>query len=63
MTTKQQAIADVYEGKPVSCTKEEYSNEIRSALQDAAGRWIGAGQDARAIIALEEVKRLDRLHT
>lgn len=61
MTPKQEAIANVYNGKPVSCTKEQYP-EIRSSLQESAGRWIDAGQDIRAVIALEEVKRLDELH-
>lgn len=61
MTPKQKAIADVYEGRLVRCAKEEYP-EIRSALQEAAGRWIDAGQTPRAVIALEEVKRLDAIH-
>ena len=62
MTPKQEAIANVYKGKPVSCTKEQYP-EVRSALQESAGRWIDAGQDIRAVIALEEVKRLDKIHS
>lgn len=57
--TKQEAVAAVYEGKLVECTKEEYESEIRSTLQDCAGRWIDTGQNLRAIIALNEVKRLD----
>lgn len=61
MTPKQKAISDVYNGESVGCTKEQYP-EIRTALQEAAGRWIDAGQDTRAIIALEEVKRLDKIH-
>lgn len=61
MNPKQEAIANVYNGKTVSCTKEQYP-EIRTALQEAAGRWIDAGQDIRAVIALEEVKRLDELY-
>lgn len=61
MTPKQKAIANVYEGKSVSCTKEQYHSEIRLALHEAAGRWIDAGQDTRAVIALEEIKRLDEL--
>jgi len=62
MNAKQEAIAKVYNGIPVSCTKEQYHTDVRSTLQEAAGRWIDAGQDARAIIALEEVKRLDELY-
>ena len=62
MTPKQQAISDVYEGKQVQCTSEEYQHGLRSALQEAAGKWIDKGQDIRAILALEEVKRLDKLH-
>lgn len=59
---KQKAVSDVYNGKPVCCTKEEYHTEIRSVLQETAGRWIDAGQDIRAVIALNEVKRLDELY-
>ena len=61
MTPKQEAIANVYNGKPVSCTKEQYP-EIRAVLHEYAGRWIDAGQDIRSVIALEEIKRLDELH-
>jgi len=59
--TKQEAISAVYEGKIVSCTKEEYELEIRDTLQDYAGRWIDTGQGSRAIIAQMEVKRLDAI--
>lgn len=62
MTPKQQAIADIYEGKQVRCTKKQYHTEVRLALHDAAGRWIDAAQDIRAIMALEEIKRLDELY-
>jgi hypothetical protein len=51
-----------YQGTPIECSKEEYS-VIRSELQRAAGQWIDQGQVVRAIIALDEVKRLDDLFT
>lgn len=62
--TTQQAIADIYNGKLVSCTKQEYHglNGIRLALQDAAATWIDTNQDIRAVMALNEVKRLDELY-
>lgn len=59
--TKQEVVAAVYEGKLVTCTQQEYESEIRSTLQECAGRWIDAGQTPRAIIALNEVQRLDSL--
>lgn len=56
------AISNVKQGKFVDCTKEQYEVEVRSALQDQAGKWIDEGQDPYAILALEEVKRLDKVH-
>lgn len=62
--TTQQAIANIYNGKLVSCTKQEYHsiNGIRLALQDAAAIWIDTEQDIRAVMALNEVGRLDNLY-
>lgn len=59
--TKNEAIDNLYNGQLVQCTKEEYRAEIRLALQDYAAKQIDNHQDMRAIIALEEVKRLDTL--
>lgn len=59
--TRTEAIDAVYNGRLVECTKEEYP-EIRRALQDQAGKWIDDGQGVRAVIALQEVQRLDTLH-
>jgi hypothetical protein len=53
-----QALNAVYQGKLVNCSAEEYP-EIRTALQDQAGKWIDNGDGMRAMIALQEVKRLD----
>jgi hypothetical protein len=53
-----QALNAVYQGKLVNCSAEEYP-EIRTALQDQAGKWIEGGDGMRAMIALQEVKRLD----
>ena len=58
---KEEAMQAVYQGKMVQCTKENYP-EIRSTLQDYAGRCVDEGDGLRAMIALEEVKRLDKLH-
>ena len=57
-----EAISAIHEGRPVDCTAAEYHEEIRTVLQDRAGRWIDGGQDPYAWVALEEVKRLDGLH-
>jgi hypothetical protein len=59
--TRTEAIDAVHNGNLVQCTKEEYP-EIRRALQDQAGKWIDGGQGVRAMIALQEVQRLDKLH-
>jgi hypothetical protein len=56
-----QALDAVYAGHTVECAAEEYP-EIRTALQNAASKWIDQGQDIRAQIALQEVKRLDALY-
>lgn len=56
--TERKAISAVYTGKLVECTKEEYP-QVRSALQDQAGKWIDGGDGMRAGMALNEVKRLD----
>lgn len=58
---EQEAIAAIYSGKLVDCSKEEYPN-IRKSIQEQAGKWIDTGQDIRASIALHEIKRLDNLY-
>jgi len=50
----------VMEGNLVECTKEEYPF-IRSELQKVAGWMIDNNQGIRVTIALNEVKRLDKL--
>ena len=56
-------VSGLYEGNPIKCTAEEYRNSLRSQIQAFAGKMIDDGQDIRAIIALEEVRRLDTLLT
>ena len=57
--TNQEAINAVYQGNLVDCTAEEYHSRIRTAIQDQAGKWIDNNDHVRAMIALQEVKRLD----
>lgn len=57
--TGSEALAAVKQGKIVDCSQDEYKATIRRALQDYAGRMIDQGQDVYAVIALEEVRRLD----
>ena len=57
--TNQEAINAVYQGSLVDCTAEEYHSRIRTAIQDQAGKWIDNNDHVRAMIALQEVKRLD----
>lgn len=54
-----ESISAIYRGALVECTESEYYNGIRTAIQDQAGRWIDIGDGLRAMIALQEVKRLD----
>lgn len=54
----QEAVNSIYEGHLVDCTYEEWP-AVRSALQEAAGKWTDASQHLRASIALAEVRRLD----
>lgn len=58
--TLEEAINAVYQGKMVECSKEEYENGVRSGLQEKAAKWIDSGDQMRAIITLEEIKRLDK---
>jgi hypothetical protein len=60
--TNFEAIDAIHNGRLVECTKDEYNAGLRTVIQDQAGKWIETGQSLRAIIALEEVKRLDKIH-
>ena len=53
-------VIGLYHGNPIDCTKEEYRDFLRSQIQDFAGEMIDNGQDIRAMIALSEVKSLDK---
>ena len=55
-----QAIADMQQGKLITCSENEYQTAIRGMLHAYAARMLDHGQDVYAIIALEEVKRLDK---
>lgn len=57
--TNQEAINSIYGGSLVNCTSEEYHSGLRTFIQDQAGKWIDQGDHMRAMIALQEVKRLD----
>jgi hypothetical protein len=60
--TKDEAKDAIYNGNLVKCTKEDYENGLRTDIQNIAGKWIEQGQHIKAMIALNEVKRLDALH-
>jgi hypothetical protein len=55
-----QAINAVHKGQVVRCNRENYG-AVRLGLQEQAAKWIDYGDGLRAMIALEEVKRLDAL--
>jgi len=53
-------IDNLYQGIPIKCSSEEYP-EIRTIIQNYAGQCIDRNDYIRSIIALEEVRRLDKL--
>lgn len=59
---RMQVAANIAQGHPVQITGAEYLAWGRSYIQTLAGRYIDWNDGVRAAIALEEVKRLDRLH-
>ena len=58
--TPRQAVEAIYVGNRVQCSALEWP-VIRDALHDAAGKWIDGHQDIRAQMALEEIRRIDKL--
>lgn len=52
------ALDAIYKGQLVNCSKDDWP-VVRTALQDQAGKWIDTGDGMRAMIVLQEVKRLD----
>lgn len=51
-----------YSGAPIDCSAEEYHAGLRSQIQSAAATWIDQAQNVRAMMALNEIKRLDNTH-
>jgi hypothetical protein len=51
-----------YSGVPIDCTAEEYHAGLRGQIQSAAATWIDQSQNVRAMMALNEVKRLDEAY-
>lgn len=60
--TGKEAVAAVYSGNLVGCSKQEYHTEVREALHHFAGKCVDRDDGVRAQIALSEVKRLDAIH-
>lgn len=58
--TPLQAIDKVYNGGTIKCTSSEYP-DIRNALQEKSCKLIDSGDSLRAMMMLNEVKRLDKL--
>lgn len=56
----EKALAAIKKGQLVECSRIEYIEDVRAALQEFAGEMIDEGQDVYAQLALEEAKRLDR---
>jgi hypothetical protein len=51
-----------YSGTPINCSAEEYHASLRGQIQSAAATWIDQGQNVRAMMALNEVRRLDGVY-
>ena len=49
----------IMQGNLVECSEEDYKNKIRHLLHQLAGNKIDQSQDIYAMIALNEIKRLD----
>jgi hypothetical protein len=56
---ERKALAAVQRGQPVECTADQYFMRIRSVLQSYAGQMVDSGQNVYAVVALEQVRRLD----
>jgi hypothetical protein len=59
MDASTQAVNAVYQGNLIECSEQDWP-AVRAALQSFAGTCIDSGDGVRAMIALEEVKRLDQ---
>lgn len=57
-----EALSSIEKGDLVKCSKEEYYSSVRSAILKQAGNWVDQKDTTRAVIALNEVKRLDSLY-
>ena len=57
--TKQDVANAVHQESLVVCTEKEYLNRVRRYLHEYAGECIDNDDSLRAVIALNEVKRLD----
>lgn len=61
LDAERRALAAVQQGQHVDCTADQYAMRVRNALQSYAGEMVDSGQNVRAVVALEEVRRLDKL--
>lgn len=59
MKTKEQVKAVIMAGNLIDCSTEEYP-DVRRYLQEFAGESVDNGQPIYTMIALNEVKRLDK---
>jgi phage FluMu gp28-like protein len=55
------AERQVRAGKLIACTDEEWPL-LRGIIQEMAARWTDQGQGSLAAVALEQVRRLDKVH-
>jgi predicted phage terminase large subunit-like protein len=56
------AVAAVERGELVECDATQYRKVVRIALHVQAGQWIEDGDSVRAMIALDQIRRLDAKH-
>jgi len=52
----------LHSGTPIHPTADQWHTGLRHAVQEYAGRMLDTGQDPYAIIALNEVRRIDAIH-
>ncbi|MEO9145110.1 MAG: phage terminase large subunit [Ginsengibacter sp.] len=56
-----QCLGAIETGKLVKVLQKHYTEFVRDSILEQAGKWVDAGDGARAGIALHEIKRLDLL--
>lgn len=55
-------LSALYRATPINPTADQWHGGLRGAVQEYAAHMLDTGQDIYAVIALNEVKRIDAIH-